>query len=103
MARSHRETLCCSKTLEMSPSLNNYPQQVQGEEYALARELAAAETGLPLAMFAELRPFSLEEVFDSGYLPVGIDSGASYESLWQEAIHLAKLSVKSQQPTQDLP
>ncbi|UFP97100.1 DUF29 domain-containing protein [Gloeobacter morelensis MG652769] len=57
------------KLVEESPSLNSYPEQVLDKEYALARDRAAAETGLSVETFPRWRPFSIEQVLDSEYLP----------------------------------
>ncbi|MBC8121297.1 MAG: DUF29 domain-containing protein [Gemmatimonadaceae bacterium] len=54
------------KLIEESPSLNSYPERVLDKEYALARDRAAAETGLPVETFPGRCPFSIEQVLDSG-------------------------------------
>ncbi|VXD24523.1 conserved hypothetical protein [Planktothrix serta PCC 8927] len=57
------------KRIQESPSLKSYPQDVFLECYTLARANAADETGLPLEMFPELPPFSIEQVLDEHFLP----------------------------------
>lgn len=52
-----------------SPSLRRYPATVLKEEYASAREMAAAETELPLATFPETCPFTIEQVLDRDFWP----------------------------------
>lgn len=53
------------KLIEESPSLTSYPEQVLDKEYALARDRAAAETGLPVETFPGQCPFSIEQVLES--------------------------------------
>jgi hypothetical protein len=57
------------KRLQESPSLKDYPGEVLQSEYALARGIAAAETGLAVETFSERCPFSVEQVLDLDFLP----------------------------------
>jgi len=57
------------KRLQESPSLRNYPREVRKEEYALARERAAAESGLALTTFAKSCPYTIDQVLDPDFLP----------------------------------
>ena len=57
------------RVLRRSPSLRSYPAEILAEEYALARPLAAAETGLPLGTFPEACPFAVEDVLREDWLP----------------------------------
>jgi hypothetical protein len=63
----HRTRL--QDTLEDSPSLKPYLQQVFGKCYQDARKEASLETGLPLSLFPDKSPFTDEETLDSDYLP----------------------------------
>jgi uncharacterized protein DUF29 len=49
--------------------LQHYPEQYLATAYRHAREDAADETGLPLATFPEVCPWSIEEVLDQTYWP----------------------------------
>ena len=57
------------KRLQESPSLRGYPGEVLDEEYAIAREKAAAETGLRAATFPKSCPYTIDQVFDPDFLP----------------------------------
>jgi DNA-binding transcriptional regulator YdaS (Cro superfamily) len=57
------------KRLQESPSLRGYPAEVLDEEYAIAREKAAAETGLRAATFPKSCPYTIDQVFDLDFLP----------------------------------
>ena len=48
--------------VEDSPSLQMKTPDLMAKEYAQARENAALETGLPLATFPELCPFTVEQI-----------------------------------------
>lgn len=61
----HRDRL--RRILNDSPSLRSYPADILGEEYASARRIAAAETELPLRVFPETCPFTVEEALDPGF------------------------------------
>lgn len=52
------------KRTQESPSLASYPETVFLECYALARENAADETGLPLDIFPETPPFTIEQALN---------------------------------------
>lgn len=52
------------KRLQESPSLTSYPETVFLECYTLARENAADETGLPLDIFPETPPFTIEQALN---------------------------------------
>lgn len=55
------------KRIQESPSLTSYPKTVFLECYALARENAADETGLPLEIFPETPPFTIEQVLNQEF------------------------------------
>jgi uncharacterized protein DUF29/YdaS antitoxin of YdaST toxin-antitoxin system len=57
------------KRLQLSPSLRDYPGEVLKEEYGLARERAAAESGLAISTFPKSCPYSIEQVLDPDFLP----------------------------------
>jgi len=57
------------KRLQESPSLRGYPGEVLDEEYAIAREKAAAETGLRAATFPKTCPYTIDQVLDPDFLP----------------------------------
>src|SRR5215813_12866964 len=57
------------KRLQESPSLRGYPGEVLDEEYAIAREKAAAETGLRGGTFPKTCPYTIDQVLDPDFLP----------------------------------
>lgn len=57
------------KRLQESPSLRGYPGEVLDEEYAIAREKAAAETGLRAATFPKTCPYTIDQILDPDFLP----------------------------------
>jgi hypothetical protein len=57
-----------TKRLRESPSLKPKIADMAADEYPLAREYAANETGLPLVTFPEQCPFTVEEI-TSDYWP----------------------------------
>jgi DNA-binding transcriptional regulator YdaS (Cro superfamily) len=57
------------KRLQDSPSLRGYPGEVLDEEYAIAREKAAAETGLRATTFPKSCPYTIDQVLDPDFLP----------------------------------
>ena len=57
------------KRLQESPSLRGYPVEVLDEEYAIAREKAAAETGLRGGTFPKTCPYTIDQVLDPDFLP----------------------------------
>lgn len=61
----HRRRL--QKDLKVSPSLNNYLEEVFVECYQDARQQAAAETGLPLDTFPIASPFTPDEALNKDY------------------------------------
>jgi len=65
--REHRRRL--EKLFKDSPSLKRYFSEVFNECYQDARELAAAETGLPLETFPIQTPFTTEDTFNPAFLP----------------------------------
>jgi hypothetical protein len=67
--REHRRRL--ETLFKDSPSLNRYFSEVLNECYQDARELAAAQTGLPLKTFPSQTPFTTEEILNPAFLPSG--------------------------------
>jgi hypothetical protein len=65
--REHRDRL--QSAIEDSPSLRPYAIENLEICYTKALKLAADETGLPRSAFPPCNPFSLDEIFDSEYLP----------------------------------
>jgi len=63
----HRNRL--KKAFKRSPSLQRYYQEVFAECYQTARKMASLETGLLMADFPEVSPFTTEQVLDIDYLP----------------------------------
>ena len=57
------------KRIQESPSLRGYPGEVLDEEYAIAREKAAAETGLRAGTFPKTCPYTIDQVLDPDFLP----------------------------------
>ena len=55
--------------LEDSPSLKNYPAQQLEQSYERACRQAAKQTGMPLSVFPQECPYSLELVLEEGWLP----------------------------------
>ena len=66
--REHRRRL--ERLFKDSPSLKRYFTEIFSECYQDARELASAETGLPLEMFPSDPPFTTEEVLNPTFLPI---------------------------------
>lgn len=60
------------KALEDSPSLQPYLQTILAESYAAARKQAKAETGLMLETFPTECTYSLSDLLDDNFLPIGI-------------------------------
>lgn len=56
-------------SFESSPSLVNYFKEVLGQCYQSSRKLASDETGLPLDIFPDESPFTLEEILNLDFLP----------------------------------
>ncbi|MBZ8178946.1 DUF29 domain-containing protein [Oscillatoria salina] len=65
--KEHRRR--CLKILDDSPSLRNYLVTILEECYADARDLAATETELSLAIFPVNCPFEIEEILNPDFLP----------------------------------
>ena len=63
----HRKRL--ERAFEDSPSLYRYALEDLSRSYGDARELAAAETGLPIDIFPQECPYSLEETLNLDFLP----------------------------------
>ena len=57
------------KIFKDSSNLKKYGNENFKEEYKDARDIASAETGLPLSHFPEDPPFSFEQMIDEDYLP----------------------------------
>jgi hypothetical protein len=57
------------KLVRESPSLRDYPRQVLAEEYEIARNRAAEETGLAKNVFPETCPFDVSQVLDLNFWP----------------------------------
>jgi Domain of unknown function DUF29 len=55
--------------LERSPSLRDYPAQRLPLAYRRARRDAVDETGLPLATFPEVCPWTIAQVLDEDFWP----------------------------------
>jgi hypothetical protein len=53
-----------------SPSLKSYYIEVFDNCYQHARKEAAIETGLPLSIFPQECPFSVDEILDADFFPV---------------------------------
>ena len=66
--REHRRRL--ERLFKDSPSLKRYFTEIFSECYQDARELASAETGLPLETFPSDPPFTTEEVLNPTFLPI---------------------------------
>ena len=58
-----------TKRVKDSPSLRPKIPDMITDEYSLAREYAAAETGLPLVIFPDQCPFTVEQLLDVEYWP----------------------------------
>ncbi len=55
--------------LSDSPSLKRYPAEVLDREYVIARLDTSGETGLPLELFPETCPLTIEQVLDPDFWP----------------------------------
>ncbi|NEP47927.1 MAG: DUF29 domain-containing protein [Moorea sp. SIO3C2] len=55
--------------IEDSPSLRSYPAQQLEQSYQRARRKAAQQTGMPVSVFPEACPYSLELTLDQDWLP----------------------------------
>jgi Domain of unknown function DUF29 len=65
--REHRRRI--NEDLKDSPSLVPYLQEIWAECHDNSRDQAADETGLPLETFPTVCPYSMEQVFDSKFMP----------------------------------
>ena len=65
---SHQRTRI-STILDDSPSLRSYPVEVSDHCYAAARRQAAVETRLSERRFPAVRPFTIDDALDMGWLP----------------------------------
>ncbi len=65
--REHRQRI--HRQLSESPSLRSYLAEIFLDIYEDARQLAADETGLDIAIFASECPFSLEDIQNPDFLP----------------------------------
>ncbi|MGD1903641.1 MAG: DUF29 domain-containing protein [Geitlerinemataceae cyanobacterium] len=63
----HRDRL--QRAVKASPSLKRYASENLDGCYKKAVRFASEEKGLPRSTFPPQNPFTLEEVFDSDYLP----------------------------------
>ena len=66
----HRRRI--NKALEDSPSLQPYLQTILAESYTAARKQAKAETGLMIETFPTECAYSLSDLLDDDFLPIGI-------------------------------
>jgi hypothetical protein len=57
------------QVIRSSPSLRRYPAEVLDEAYRDGRRQASVETGLPLKVFPEQCPYSIEQILDDDFLP----------------------------------
>lgn len=58
-----------SLAIEDSPSLKNHPAEQLEHSYQRARRQAAKQTGMPLSVFPEECPYSLELVLEEDWFP----------------------------------
>lgn len=65
----NRQRIEIDKVLDNSPSLKHELESRFQESYKYARRLAAAETSLPLKVFPEQCPYSLQDALDAEFLP----------------------------------
>ncbi len=66
-------------TFKTSPSLYRFFEEIFNESYQNARKLAAAETGLSIAIFPPESPFTVEEVLNPDFLPTESDRPENME------------------------
>ena len=64
-----RERLNAQSCLDASPSLKPRRAALFDKAYGQARRLASAETGLPMRLFPDQPPFTLEELSSEDYTP----------------------------------
>lgn len=58
-------------TIEDSPSLKDWPQEKLATCYQMARRHAARQTGLPLSVFPDQCPYSIQQALNANWLPNG--------------------------------
>ncbi|HBB35204.1 MAG TPA: DUF29 domain-containing protein [Cyanobacteria bacterium UBA8803] len=73
----HRKRM--ERLFKDSPSLRRYFEEVFGECYQNARQMATIETGLELEVFPVESPFGIEEVLAVDFLPLSEGEVASNE------------------------
>ena len=64
-----KQRIGIDKVLKQNPSLKYQYQQRVDECYVYAKRYAAAETKLPISIFPETCPYSVEQLFDFEFLP----------------------------------
>ena len=77
-SRSWRSTIRTQRrrierVLKESPSLRREVAELSREEYAAAREAAAAETGFAIDTFPKSLPYTAEQIMDDEFYPGPID------------------------------
>lgn len=59
--------------IEDSPSLHSHPAKVIDKSYRVGRLEASGETSLPLSIFPERCPYTVEQILDPDFLPGAAD------------------------------
>ena len=77
--REHRKRI--RDAFKTSPSLYHFFEDIFNESYQDARELAADETGLSIAIFTPDSPFTEEEVLNPDFLPPDSDRSETRENI----------------------
>lgn len=77
--REHRKRI--RDTFKTSPSLSHSFEEIFNESYQDARELAADETGLSMAIFPPESPFTVEEVLNPDFLPTDSEQSENPENI----------------------
>ena len=67
------QRLKLGEVLSDSPSLRRYPAETLSRIYVSGRMLAAKETGIDFPLFPATCPFTIDEILDDDFLPVGSD------------------------------
>lgn len=67
----NKQRISIDELLDENPSLRHELEDRLSHGYTYTRRYAALETGLPLAHFPELCPYSLQDVLAEGFLPGG--------------------------------
>jgi hypothetical protein len=70
-----RERLNVERTLRRNSGLKALQSELYAEAYRAARKEAAAETGLSIARFPEVPPFTMNEAMDEHFWPAGEANG----------------------------